>query len=105
MNYEEVKETQIDKNDVKHDIRIANSEIRKRHRYFCGLVTDEEKDNIGCGDLFFESPDGQNGELYMELKNMGYRNAGYNAEYYWKVRKDGFMVEFTEGDIYIKEIK
>lgn len=90
--------------DIKKDIRTANIAIQKRHRYNCGLVTDEQKDAIGCGDMFFESPDGQNGELYYELKKLGFINAGYNAEYHWKVRKDGFMVSFVEGDIYIKNL-
>jgi hypothetical protein len=87
------------------DLRIANREIRKRHNYFCGLVSDDVRDSIGCGDLFFESPDGQNGELFYELRKMGWRNAGFNAEYYWKVTKDGWIIEYVEGDVYIQQKK
>lgn len=80
----------------------ADRKIKKLSRYTCGIVSDEERDALGCGDLFFESPDGQNGLLYRILtKDYGFRNAGYNAEYYWKVRKDGFVVAYSEGDISI----
>jgi len=88
---------------VREDLKQANAIIKSRHNYFCGLVDQAKKDEIGCGDMFFESPDGQNGELYYELMKLGYRNAGYAAEYDWKVKKDGYMIMYTEGDIYIKE--
>lgn len=87
------------------DLRVADRIIKRRNRYFCGIVNESEKDSIGCGDLFFESPDGQNGELYMELRKLGWRNAGYSAEYYWKVIKDGYFIEYVEGDIYIKLVE
>jgi hypothetical protein len=86
---------------IVQDIRKASQAIQKRHRYTCGVVSDELREQIGCGDLFFESPDGQNGELYIELRNMGYKNGGYNAEYFWKVITDGWVVAYTEGDITI----
>ena len=87
------------------DLKLADKKIKKKHRYFCGLVSEEQKDAIGSGDFFFESPDGQNGELFYELRSLGYRSAGHNAEYNWKVRKDGILIEYLEGDIYIRKIK
>lgn len=92
------------KDRVIEDLKKANQQIVKRHRYSCGLASEEVRASIGCGDLFFESPDGQNGELYYELKKLGWRNAGYSAEYYWKVRKGNWLISFTEGDIYIKNV-
>lgn len=90
---------------AKNDIVEADIKIKKRHRYVCGLVSEAKKDELGCGDMFFESPDGQNGELYYQLVSMGYRSSGYNAPYYWGVSKDGIKIQFTEGDIYIKNLK
>lgn len=92
------------KDDVMADIRKANKEIIKRHKYVCGLVPDEKKAELGCGDMFFESPDGQNSELFYELKRLGYRTSGYNAEYDWGVSKQGWKISFCEGDIYIKKL-
>jgi hypothetical protein len=84
------------------DLMKANHTITKRHKYFCGVVSDEKQKEIGCGDYFFESPDGQNGELYSELKKLGWKNAGFNAEYFWKVHKNGYIISYTEGDISIR---
>jgi len=54
--------------------------------------------------LFFESPDGQNGQLYYELRELGWSQGGFDAPYHWKIVKNGVMIQFTEGDIYVKEI-
>ena len=86
------------------DLRTANQKIIKNHRYDCGLAPDEVKDSIGCGDFFFESPDGQNGELYQALRELKWLHSVYKAEYYWKVRKDNIMISYVEGDIYVREI-
>lgn len=94
-------ENPLMQNAVK-DIRDANKIIIKRHRYFCGLVSDEVKGEIGCADLFFQSPDGQCGELYTELLKLGYKHKMYQAEYYWKVYKlAGATISYSEGDISI----
>lgn len=93
------------KQDVMQDIRKASREIQKRYRYSCGIASDEVNKELGCGDMFFESPDGQNGQLYMELKKLGYRSSGFNAEYFWKVNKDGWIVSYTEGDICIRQVE
>ena len=87
------------------DLIKADKIIKKRARYSCGLTSDEYRKEIGCGDFFFESPDGQNGQLFYELLNLGYRQSGFNAEYFWGVSKDGIRISYTEGDIYIKNLK
>ncbi len=86
------------------DLKTANKQVIKRHRYSCGLASQEYKDAVGCGDFFFESPDGQNGELYNELRKLKWLHSVYKAEYYWKVRKDNIMISYVEGDIYVREI-
>ena len=87
------------------DIETADRIIKKRYKYFCGLVSKEKKDAIGCGDLFFESPDYQNDDLYYELRKLKWINSGYNSCYHWGVSRDGIRIEFVEGDIYIYKIK
>lgn len=89
------------------DLKTANRVIKKRHRYNCGLMDEDRTEGIkeSRADFFFESPDGQNGELYYELRNMGWRNSGYNAEYYWGVSKDGFHIQYTEGDVYVRPLE
>ena len=54
---------------------------------------------------FFNSPDGQNGELYYELRKIKWGNAKWQAEYYWAVWKENKQIEYVEGDIYITEHK
>lgn len=98
-------ETIFTKESAISDLKSANTKIIKRHRYFCGLVSDEQKNNIGCEEFFFESPDGQNGELYHTLREMGWKHQKYDSEYYWKVQKMGFTISYTEGDISISLTK
>lgn len=85
------------------DLKKADRIIKKRHRYTCGLEEDSEVKEERAS-FFFQSPDGQNGELFYELRKLGWRNAGHNAEYYWKVSKDGVQISYTEGDIYLSKI-
>ena len=87
----------------------ANGIIKKRHRYHCGLEDEETAKTLQSDTgvhkdrarFFFLSPDGQNGELYQELRKLGLINAGYSAEYYWKLRErgTGWFLTYTEGDI------
>lgn len=87
----------------------ADGKIKRKHRYPCGLETEtlagELQSNTGVhadrARYFFSSPDGQNGELYYALRALGLESAGYNAEYYWKLRdpKTGWMLSYTEGDV------
>ena len=104
-NFKKNMAVETKKDKAIEDLKKAATHIQSLHSYRCGLASDEVKDEIGCGDFFFESPDGQNGELYYELLKLGYRNAGFNAEYYWKVRKDGVIISYTEGDISISEVE
>ena len=69
------------------------------------MVDEATKNEIGCGDLFFESPDYQNESLYYELKKLGWRNSGYSANYHWGVSKNGIKIEYVEGDVYIRNLK
>ena len=86
------------------DIRKADAIIKARTRYDCGLT--EDITHCEGAELFFQSPDGQNGELYYELLKLGWRNSGWGAEYYWKVSKgrtgEGVRISMVEGDLYVK---
>lgn len=88
-----------------HDIRKANAIIKRQYRYNCGLMEDDTNIKDSRAKFFFESPDGQNGDLFCELKKLGYINSGYNAPYYWGVSKDGYHIQYTEGDIYIRPLE
>jgi hypothetical protein len=91
-----------EKQNAIKDLIKADKKIKKNHRYNCGLL--ESTEGIGIGDFFFESPDGQNGELYYKLKELGWRHSMYKAEYYWRVSKNGLFLTYCEGDISIKPI-
>jgi hypothetical protein len=90
------------------DLKKVDEIIKSKHRYSCGFeyeggillasITDEK------ARLFFNSPDGQNGELYYALRNLGYHNARYTANYDWKVFKDGAEISYVEGDVYVRTI-
>lgn len=56
---------------------------------------------------FFLSPDGQNGELYYALRQLGYVTRKYDAEYYWSVREKDtdWVIAYTEGDVDIYQLK
>lgn len=83
------------------DLKAANRTVRRRQRYACGLEEGSENVQEQRARFFFNSPDGQNGELYYELRKLGWRTSGYEAEYYWGVSKDGVRIEYVEGDVYI----
>lgn len=86
--------------------------IEKDHRYACGLETGivegrwsykgiEQPNTKASG--FFNSPDGQNGEFYYALKQVGCLHHFYMAEYHWGVRLGKIILTYTEGDIDIFE--
>lgn len=85
------------------DITKADKIIKKRHRYACGLETDDANLKDGRASFFFNSPDSQNGELYYELKNLGWRHSKFEAEYYWTLKKDKYVLTYCEGDLYLKK--
>lgn len=91
--------------EAEQELKDADRKIKKRHRYICGLVSEEKKEGLGIGDFFFESPDGQNAELYYALREKGWINSGYNAPYSWGVSKNGVKITYTEGDISIRPLK
>jgi hypothetical protein len=76
--------------------------VEKRHRYNCGLERLEVGES-GKAYGFFNSPDGQNGEYFSALKEVGFRHHFYQAEYYWGVRlgNSKIILTYTEGDIAI----
>lgn len=86
------------------DLKKANAVITTRHRYPCGLEDEEGAKELkeGRAHFFFSSPDGQNYELYAELRKLGYSEGGYNAPYHWRISKSGGTISYTEGDIYLK---
>ena len=83
------------------ELKKANKTITNRHRYSCGLEEEDAELKDGRATFFFNSPDGQNGELYYELKKLGWRHSKYEAEYHWSVRKDNCKITYVEGDIYV----
>jgi len=89
-------------NDAIKLLKEADRKIKKAHRYACGLEEERAEDlKDERATFFFNSPDGQNGELFYKLKELGFRTSGYNAQYDWGVSKDGVKIKYTEGDIYI----
>ena len=82
------------------DLTKANQEIKKKARYSCGMQAPIRKEN-GIYKTFFLSQDSENGKLHILLVSMGWKNAGYNAEYHWKVMKDDVFISYVEGDIAI----
>lgn len=94
----------ITKQEAIDELVRADRKIKKRTRYECGLVSEEVRKEIGCGDFFFESPDNQNGELRSELIKLGWNGGEYSAPYHWKVYKGGFQIWYVEGDIYLKQV-
>lgn len=81
------------------ELKYANRLIVSRYNYSCGLEDGENKDSKTS--FFFNSPNGQNGELYYELKKLGWRHSMFKAEYHWSVCKENCRINYTEGDIYI----
>lgn len=81
----------------------ADRKIKKRHRYACGIEQEADAEQLkdGKASLFFSSPDGQNGELYFELQKLGWSGGGYKAPYDWRISKDGDIIQYCEGDIYL----
>ena len=82
-----------------NDLRNANQEIVKDEKYDCGIQSIRKSKTGWTG--FFLSPDGQNGKLQIRLIARGWKNAGYNSEYYWKVKKENIFISYVEGDINI----
>lgn len=88
-----------------NDLIEADKLIKAQSNYSCGLENKETAKEIkdDKASFFFNSPDGQNGALYYALKSLGFKHSMYEAEYYWRVSKDGYTISYTEGDIYIKK--
>lgn len=86
-----------------NDLKKADSIIKKRTRYNCGLLDDDQTEGIkeSRARFFFESPDGQNYELLHELQKLGWRSGKYEAPYFWRMSKDGITIEYVEGDVYL----
>ena len=72
--------------------------VEKRHRYACGIERLEVNES-GKGVGFFLSPDGQNGEFYYALLDVGFRHHFRVAEYHWGVRLGKIILTYTEGDL------
>lgn len=94
---------------VKEDLRVIDEIIKARHRYACGLENSSVIGGIWTDSedgtksrAFFQSPDGQNGELFHALQVVGYSVTKYAAPYHWTAKKKtGPYVTYTEGDLYI----
>ena len=59
----------------------------------------------GVARAFFENQDEERITFMHLLQDAGYENAGYKASYDWQRAKDGILVSYVEGDVYIKAIK
>lgn len=93
--------------DVAIVIKVAKAVsqiLEKRHRYTCGIESLEINEN-GNGVGFFLSPDGQNGEFYYALIDVGFRRHFYQAEYHWGVRKGDIVLTYTEGDLSVYKVQ
>lgn len=58
----------------------------------------------GVARAFFENQDDERITFMNLLAENGYENAGYSAPYNWQRTKDGVLVSYVEGDVYIKAI-
>lgn len=118
LNEKDIKKTLklISKNETVFaigEIATAVSKIlEKSYKYSCGLTHLDGghkwshngiKQPTTKASGFFESPDGQNGEFYYALKDIGMEHHFFNAEYHWGVRKGNIILTYTEGDIDIFE--
>jgi hypothetical protein len=85
------------------DIQKANKKVIGHYRYKCGIAPSDIANTLkdSKARFFFESPDGQNYEFYMALMDLGYKEKFFKAPYYWEIEKDGFSVNYVEGDLYI----
>ena len=94
-------------------IETVSEMINRKYRYGCGITelsvsntswsykgVDQPNDKATG---FFESPDGQNGEFYYALLDVGFSHHFRNAEYHWGVRMGNIIVSYTEGDIDVFE--
>lgn len=89
------------------ELEKCDRQIKKRYRYACGIVKKEIADQLKetRATMFFESPDGQNLDLFYLLLERGWRSVKYSAGYHWAVENNWMQIEYVEGDIYIKEAK
>jgi len=86
--------------------------VERRYRYSCGLeefrFTEKwsynfvEQPNAKIYG-FFNSPDGQNGEFYWALRDVGFAHHFRMAEYHWGVRMGKIILTYTEGDVDVFE--
>jgi hypothetical protein len=86
-------------------LKEVNDQIKVDYDYSNGLDDEPKMNADGIVTAFYVSPDYQNERLYYTLIQDGWRNAGYNAPYYWKVRRGKVVLTYTEGDISIYEDK
>lgn len=87
------------------ELRVANQAIRKQYRYPCGLLRPSAAEGLKASgaQFFFESPDGQNADLYWQLGKLGWGHSFYNAPYHWGLNRNGVYLRYVEGDIYLSE--
>jgi hypothetical protein len=52
-------------------------------------------------ESFFENWDDERTVFYYLLRQNGFKDAGYNASYHWKVANDKVKLEYVEGDLYL----
>lgn len=84
------------------DIEEVDRGIKLEYRYRCGLTDRKTAKELGCGDLFFESPDRQNLDLYYGLRKLGWARKKPMVPHHWVVSRLGVKILFSEGDIYVR---
>lgn len=85
-------------------LMACDQKIKGMYRYSCGIERMELSKDETMYSGFFSSPDYQNSALLSELRSRGFQLAGYEAAYYWKVRRGKVYIAYTEGDVSIFEV-
>lgn len=63
------------------------------------------KESGSYAQFFFENWDDERITFYTLLRERGYADAGYTANYFWKLIKGPIIVSYVEGDVYIYPVK
>ncbi len=92
--------------ETRRAIQEVVSEVERQAADNLGTYMETFKINEkGAYHSFFEDWDGDKIRFYYLLKGKGWQTISYEAPYLWKLSKDGYYLEYVEGDVYIYEIK
>lgn len=91
-----------------NDLKTADLEVKRKHRYPCGLGGSFERKDGKENEwirVSFNSPDYQNAELFFALIDLGWSKSKYDAPYFWTTRKRGVYIHYLPGKVYIAKKK